>query len=201
MTRTVLAWLLWWAVSAGGAFGQMAMVRQDTAHTLIANLFLHESALMYREFHTEYLECLYGRVNSDTTIVLYAIMADVKPSHSRPTTVIPQPDGVCPQNTDSLVGIVHNHPQTCRGGGGAACGLQVRDSESMHPQDDPASDPCYESYPDIRTFIASGLRLNVVICGVGKMYVQRQGSRPNDPADVCSYDAELDVPVLKCGRP
>jgi len=201
MRRTIIAWFLWTCACFGNLMPQLATVRQDTAHTLLANLALHDWALEYREFHTEFLQCLYGVVRGDTVVVLYGVMADVKPSHSLATTVIPQPDGQCATTGDSLVGIAHNHPQSCRGGNGAACGLLTADSASMHPQDDPGNDPCFESWPDIRTFVASKLDVNVVVCGVGKMYIQRRGGVPNQREDICTYNPEDDVPTLKCGNP
>jgi hypothetical protein len=198
LERALVAVILWFGSCVGQLKGQV--LSSDTGATLLGQLALHEWALLYREFHTEFLECLYGRASRDTVTVFYGVLADVKPSHSRATMVAPQADGMCAITGDSLVGIAHNHPQSCRGGNGAACGLQVTDSESMHPQDDPGNDPCYESFPDIRTFIGSGLELNIVVCGVGKLYVQRRGARPNKPADICLYDAEQDIPRLACGK-
>jgi len=199
-------WLVAWMAACFGkaVFGQMAALQRDTGYTAIAQNVLHDWALSYREWHTEWLSCLYGDVRGDTVIIRYSIPADVKPSHSMPTTVIPQPAGQCVQTTDSLVGIAHNHPQTCRSGNGAACGTVVTDSGSMHPQDDATNDPCFESWPDIRTFVASHLLVNVVVCGYSfnqaRIYVQQRGAPPNDRSGVCSYDPELDAPVLKCGK-
>jgi hypothetical protein len=174
--------------------GQVALGPGDTLHTLVSNLTLRHWALEYREYKTEFLECLYGDVHGDTARIHYSIAADVKPSHSRASSVTPQEAGQCEITGDSIIGLAHNHPSTCAPME-SACGLQ-KDSNSMHPQE---GDLCYESFPDMRTFVATGLEVNVVVCGVGRIYLQRKGSRPNNPMDICSYNPEADDPEITCG--
>ena len=167
----------------------------DTQHTIIGQVPLHAWALEYREWRTELLECLYGRVAGDTVLIRFAVLANVRPSHSTLNTVTPDSVGSCLAiASEALVGMAHSHPADRPR---FVDGQYRADSDRFHP--DPALDLCYESFIDVTTFVRSGLPVSVVICGVGRIYVLRRGRVPNAGADVCAYDPEEEEPELHCG--
>lgn len=184
-SRTWLAYFLW-AVACFGKLKGQDSVR--VMQTTIGNNVLREWALLYREMRTEFLSCLYGLHHGDSVLVQFAVLANVRPSHSMVGGVSPVEDEpTCYTAPGLLVGIAHSHPRERR----ALSGERLPD----------AVNPCYESGEDVAMFVGSGVEVSVVVCGVGRVYLLRKGSRPNLDSQVCDYDPEAMPPLLVCGKP
>jgi len=128
-------------------------------------------ALLYREFDTEFLGCLYGVVrpgrglDRDTVMVLADLPSDIRPSESRALGVrnhcAPGP---------GFLGTVHSHPGPVTA---ALCGFSRADEQQ---------------------FLASGALLDVLVCGYGSYVVQVQGG---EGASRCIYDPEAEAPQCR----
>jgi len=65
--------------------------------------------LQYRSFRTEFLGCMIGEVRGDVVLVQRIAPADVAPSRSTPTGVVPSQ--TCEEaGWTGTVGIIHSHP-------------------------------------------------------------------------------------------
>lgn len=186
LERALIAIVAWYGACAGQLRGQ------DSTHVVntgITNHVLREWALLYREFRTEFLQCLYGRLSGDSLRIRLALNAHVRPSHSMVGGVTPE-DDTCPfaLGADSLIGVAHSHPQQQYALNGERLPLE------------PQANRCYESWEDIAMLVQNGLPVGVVVCGVGRIYVLRRGQTPNDGTNVCQYDPEAAVPMLVCEK-
>lgn len=70
-------------------------------------------ALQYRSYATEFMGCLIGDVHGSTVVVRRIAPADVEPSHSTATRVVPTQS--CEDaGWSATVGMVHSHPDAER---------------------------------------------------------------------------------------
>lgn len=136
-----------------------------TSVVAISSQVLHNSALLYREFHTEFIACLFGRVNGDTVLAAVMVLADIRPSQSEEAAIKADTDGAplpC-RPSPLMVGMIHSHP----------------------------SRVCRPSVQDERTFVASGHAAALIACGPGKLFIRTQHGaalcyfNPEDPVAVC----------------
>ena len=66
-------------------------------------------ALQYRSYATEFMGCLIGEVHASTVVVRRIAPADVEPSHSTSTSVVPMQ--TCEDaGWSATVGMIHSHP-------------------------------------------------------------------------------------------
>lgn len=155
-------------------------------------LVTHTWALLYREFRTEFLGCLYGAVHvsrdaaaPDTVTVSYMVLADVKPSHSTNQSVAET--SPCPPS-ERLLGMVHSHP------GGRSCVHDGRGNcapvaEHLH------GDICFPSRTDSTSFARSGYLIDAIVCGDGRFITITR----DFAITRCDYDPEADEPVCLSG--
>jgi hypothetical protein len=145
---------------------------------------LRQWALLYREFATEFLTCLYGRVSRDTIEIALSVPADVRPSHSTRNEVTPvgysraRPMDGCPLSDP--IGDAHSHPPSTLGEGPD----QFRARSS-------GRDRCYASATDWRSLADEHatleVRFTVVVCDVGAAaFFFSDGT-----AARCRYDPEV----------
>lgn len=222
VSRALIAYACWWGACTGQIDGQDSV---QVVSTGIAKHVLREWALLYREFRTEFLQCLYGRSSGDSLKIHLALNAHVRPSQSTVKGVTPE-DEMCPWalGLDSIVGVVHSHPRQERqalngereppGDAWQSDSVARAEYDSARrawpgdpfarfiPQLDPRlkGNLCYESWDDIALFMQNVLPVSVVVCGVGRIYVLRRGQTPNDGTNVCEYDPDANVPALVCGK-
>jgi hypothetical protein len=72
-------------------------------------------ALQYRSFRTEFMGCMIGALHGDTVVVERIAPADVEPTHSAVTWVVPTQR--CEEaGWNGVVGTIHSHVagQRCR---------------------------------------------------------------------------------------
>ncbi|MGI0029424.1 MAG: hypothetical protein ACREAQ_06920 [Nitrososphaera sp.] len=152
----------------------------------------HTWALLYREFRTEFLGCLYGSVRAsrdpaapDTVTVSYMLLADVKPSHSTDQSVAET--SACPPS-ERLLGMVHSHP------GGRSCVHDGRGNCAPLP-DRLHGDICFPSRTDSTSFARSGYLIDAIVCGDGQFITITR----DFAITRCDFDPEADVPVCRSG--
>lgn len=152
-------------------------------------LVTHTWALLYREFRTEFLGCLYGSVRHareavgpDTVTVSYMLLADVKPSHSTNQSVAET--SPCPPS-ERLLGMVHSHP------GGRRCVHDGRGNcaPGLH------GDICVPSRTDSTSFARSSYLIDAIVCGDGRFITITR----DFAITRCDFDPEADVPVCLGG--
>lgn len=160
--------IFWVAISMQSPTGPVPVVPR---YVRIGSSPLQSWALLYREFRTEFMACLYGRETGDSVTVQWSVLASTKPSQvsdsgvSRPI--------YCPNlgGTNEMIGIAHSHP----------------------------SGSCGQSPPDLRTFVDSGLAVSVIVCGPGRLAVYTRGAPTVGVR--CIFDAEADTVPLTCLSP
>ncbi len=82
--------------------------------TIVRNLVLSDQArrylsLQYQSYATEFIGCMLGEVHGTTVVVSRIAPADVDPSHSGRTHVVPKQS--CEEaGWGETVGIIHSHP-------------------------------------------------------------------------------------------
>ncbi len=82
--------------------------------TIVRNLVLSDQArrylsLQYQSYATEFIGCMLGEVRGTTVVVSRIAPADVDPSHSGRTHVVPKQS--CEEaGWGETVGIIHSHP-------------------------------------------------------------------------------------------
>jgi len=152
----------------------------------------HTWALLYREFRTEFLGCLYGSVRvgrdaarPDTVTVSYMLLADVKPSHSTDQSVAET--SPCPPS-ERLLGLVHSHP------GGRTCVHDGRGNCAPLP-DRLHGDLCFPSRTDSTSFVRSGYLIDAIVCGDGQFITITR----DFAITRCDFDPEAEVPVCLSG--
>ena len=96
--------------AAWGAGATEAVGQGTIAQTLIlSDLARRYLALQYRSYPTEFLGCMIGEVDGNTVVVRRIAPADVDPSHSARTHVVPKES--CEQaGWVGTVGMIHSHP-------------------------------------------------------------------------------------------
>lgn len=157
-----------------------------------APIITHTWSLLYREFKTEFLGCLYGSVRAsarplepDTVTISYMLLADVKPSHSTDRGVAEK--SPCPAS-DKLLGMVHSHPggRTCVHDGRGNCAPIEADRQG---------DICFPSRTDQASFAASRYVIDVIVCGENTFIA----STRDLIITRCEYDPEADWPLCTNG--
>jgi hypothetical protein len=89
------------ATAGHGARAVQALVLSEQARRYLV--------LQYRAFNTEFLGCMIGEVHGSTVVVHRIAPADVEPSHSTSTQVVPKE--TCERSGWSgTVGMIHSHP-------------------------------------------------------------------------------------------
>src|SRR2546426_3126420 len=84
----------------------LALPAQRVADIRIYPAITHRWSLMYREFSTEWLDCIYGKNLWDTVEIVGVFPADTVPSASTPNTV----SGTCVPLAGLLIRDAPNHP-------------------------------------------------------------------------------------------
>ena len=93
-----------WARSAGGT----------TRGPIVRKLILSDQArrflaLQYRSYPTEFMGCMIGEMRGSAVVVRRIAPADVEPSHSTATRVVPHQ--TCEDaGWSGTVGVIHSHP-------------------------------------------------------------------------------------------
>jgi hypothetical protein len=170
--RVLLPLVLWFGSCTNKLPGQDV----DTTVINISVPTMRHWALSYREFSTEFLDCLYGRRVGDSIKVVFTIPADVRPSRSTPDDVTPVTDCVM---TEVYLGDAHSHPRE----------TAAINGQRFHI--DPNTDQCYLSKPDQDSFRAdTAAIITVVVCGVGQFMVWVKGDSLDADGHRCVYDPE-----------
>ena len=166
----------------------VALPAQQITDIRILPPIAHRWSLMYREFTTEWLDCVYGRIDGGTLLIVAALPADAPPSVSTPNNT----DGLCVPLDTLLIGDAHNHPQD------VLIRSQSTPSSGERFHVLPGTDQCYLSPQDWQTFMANaGQQVSVVICGQGEFIAflrNREGAR-------CRYDPEARTPRCLLAKP
>ena len=93
-----------WARSAGGA-ARAAVVRR----LILSDQARRFLALQYRSYPTEFMGCMIGETRGSAVLVRRIAPADVEPSHSTATRVVPHQ--TCEDaGWSGTVGMIHSHP-------------------------------------------------------------------------------------------
>ena len=143
----------------------------------IATPVLRHWALQYREFSTEFLDCVFGHRSADTLYIDVAIPADVRPSRSTPDDVTPASG--CPV-VEHYVGDVHSHPHE----------TAALNGQRFHI--DPNADLCYLSHADQQSFRDDSMaKLTIVVCGFGQLMLWLREDSLDHSGKRCYYDAEF----------
>lgn len=172
LSRTFLFVLLWIGSCTMEVFGQKPIVFRPWV--------LRHFALMYREFSTEFLFCLYGPTRPDSMIVELAVLADVRPSRSTPDDVTPVQSCWAAGGGITYFGDAHSHPHESA----------ALNGQRFHI--DPNADLCYLSHPDQESFREdTAASLAVVVCGFGQFMVWRRGEPTDKQGTRCIYDVEF----------
>lgn len=152
---------------------------QDSSLVLaFADAVPRQFSLMYREFHTEFQQCLYGMPKGDSVFILIALNANLPPSQSRPRTAGPNPQSdtlaiePCPWGFGNAgaLGLAHPHKNVSEK---VICDMSESDQlfEFEHRQD----------------------ALAVVICGPTRFAIYRRESYKTR-REVCTFNPEaLDI--------
>ncbi|HEU5262897.1 MAG TPA: Mov34/MPN/PAD-1 family protein [Gemmatimonadales bacterium] len=111
MDRTILTLLvgLTGIATAAPARAQDAAVPEAPAVLILSGQALRFLALQYRSYPTEFMGCMVGEVRGDTVVIERIAPADVDPSESTATWVVPQQTCEAAGWT-STVGLIHSHP-------------------------------------------------------------------------------------------
>jgi len=160
MSRVMSGALLVWSLQAGGVPPSPAIAPTPLVPGPVAGaraLVLSDQAkrfltLQYRSFRTEFLGCMIGEVRGDVVLVQRIAPADVAPSRSTQTGVVPSQ--TCEEaGWMGTVGIIHSHPT------GERCwyyfpGTQV-----------PTSDE--------RSFVRTPYPVDAILCGDTVVWINR----------------------------
>ena len=132
------------ATAGHGAPAVQALVLSEQARRYLA--------LQYRAFSTEFLGCMIGEVRGSTVVVRRIAPADVEPSQSTGTQVVPKQ--TCERaGWSGTVGMIHSHP------GGERCwyyfpGTQVASSDGQ-------------------SFLRSPYPVDAIMCGDRVVWIRR----------------------------
>lgn len=161
---------------------------------LISPQVFRGSALLYREFHTEFLGCLYGLQRNDTIGIYLMAPASMRPSTSQALRIADDTTGSCPKLAEfQTLGLVHSHPD-CKHVASKPC-LAV---QALTPRVDPDSElnACIGSSDDMTTWKDNWEHLHwplgMIVCGYGKLIVYVMSTSTVTP--VCVYDPEESQP-------
>jgi hypothetical protein len=116
MNRLMAGALLVWSLQARGvptspAFAPKPVVppRAGARALVLSDQAKRFLALQYRSFRTEFLGCMIGEVRDDAVLVERIAPADVAPSRSTETGVVPSE--TCEEaGWTGTVGMIHSHP-------------------------------------------------------------------------------------------
>jgi hypothetical protein len=137
----------------------------------------HRWALMYREFETEFMDCVYGEQVGDKVYIVLTVPANVLPRHSLVNSVTPL--DACPAPGAKLLGVAHSHPP-------------VRETINGQRFKTTNNDECYMSMTDMISFKGEGLPVSIVVCGTGQfimaMYVTGEVLK-------CVFEPDLTTPA------
>ena len=116
--------------------------------------------LQYRSFSTEFMGCMLGEVRGRSVIVHRIAPADVDPSASAPTHVVPK--GTCEAaGWTGTVGMIHSHP------GGERCWYYFPSTAVA------ASDG--------QSFLRQAYPVDAIMCGDRVVWISRDGSEREVP--------------------
>lgn len=164
-------------------------VPRPSLNVYVAEAVMRQWSLMYREFKTEFSQCLYGPMIEDSTgrnlHVILAVNMDIRPSQSQIDRVAAVPDDsgainledLCPWRFSNWVflGVAHQHRRD-------------------NPDDPDGEDPCFLGTNDARTMEQGRYALTAIVCGLGKYVVYPEGSGWTGLA--CIFDPE--APGITC---
>ena len=159
----------------------LALPAQRVADIRIHPAITHRWSLMYREFSTEWLDCIYGKIIGDTVEIVGVFPADTVPSASTPNTV----SGTCVPLAGLLIGDAHNHPRDVliRSQGTSSTGERFPVA--------PEADLCYLSPMDWHTFRENvDQQVSIVICGQKELVLFLR----NGEGGRCRFDPEQAFP-------
>lgn len=148
----------------------------------ISDQVFHGIALAYREFHTEYAGCLYGRTVGDESWIALVVPANIRPSRSQATAIMA--DSLAGEWCNGApIGVVHSHP-TCaivpdyvpcvQTRDSLARVLGLIDSLAIRAQIDPDTvlTFCFPSGIDRAAATALHLHFYLIVCGAGKLFIR-----------------------------
>lgn len=146
------------AAWAGEGAGAGAADGTTTSTLILSDQARRYLALQYRSYSTEFMGCMVGEIQDSSVVVRRIAPADVDPSQSAPTYVVPKQS--CEQaGWAGTVGMIHSHP---------------------------GGERCWYHFPGTRVLAADGVSfarqpypVDAIMCGdrvvwIGRDMVERQ---------------------------